>query len=85
MLPEDKMREEVKYLTKTMGAKDLEKAIRYLKTLVGQTVEEALECPIYDDSELDKEEKLAIAEAEEDVKAGRVHSLEEIKKQFGDL
>ena len=81
-MPEDKLREEVKYLTKTMTAKELEKAIKYLKSLVGQTMEEALTNPLYDDEHLTEEDKIAIAEAEEDVKAGRVHSLDEIKRHM---
>lgn len=34
MLPEDKLREEVNSLTKSMSAKELEKAILYLKSLI---------------------------------------------------
>ena len=85
MLSEDKLREEVKYLTKSMTAKDLEKAIKYLQSLVGQTIEEALTNPLYDDEPLTEEDKRAIVKAEEEVKAGRVHSLYEIKRQLGDL
>ena len=85
MLPEDKLREEVKYLTKSMTAKELEKAIKYLKSLVEQTMEEALTNPLYDDEYLTEEDKIALTKAEEDVKAGRVYSLHEIKRQLGDL
>lgn len=49
MLPVDKLREEVRYLTKSMTAKELEKVIKYLKSLGGQTMEEALSNPLYDD------------------------------------
>lgn len=84
LLPEDKLREEVKYLTRSMTAKELEKAIIYLQSLVGQTMEEALTNPVYDDEYLTEDDKIAISEAEEDVKAGRVHSLDEIKRQLGD-
>ena len=83
-MSEDKLREEVKYLTKSMTAKELEKAIKYLQSLVGQTMEEALTSPLYDDEQLTEEDKIAIAVAEEDVKAGRVYSLDEIKRQLGD-
>lgn len=85
MFPEDKLREEVKYLTKTMTVKELEKAIKYLQSLVGQTMEEALTNPLYDDEHLTEEDKKAIAQANEDVKAGRLFSLDEIKRQLGDL
>ena len=85
MLPEDKLREEVKYLTKSMTARELRKAIKYLQSLVGQTMEEALTNPLYDDEHLTEEDKIAIAKAEEDVNAGRVYSLDEIKRQLGDL
>lgn len=83
MFPEDKLREEVKYLTKTMTVKELEKAIKYLQSLVGQTMEEALINPLYDDEHLTDEDKIAIAQANEDVKAGRLFSLDEIKRQLG--
>ena len=79
------MREEVKYLTNSMTAKELEKAIKYLQTLVGQTMDEALNNPQYDDEHLTEEDEIAISMAEEDVKAGRVHSLNEIKRLLGDL
>jgi hypothetical protein len=85
MLPEDKLREEVKFLTKNMTAIELEKAIKYLISIVGQTMEEALTNPLYDDEYLTEEDKISIAEAEEDVKAERVHSLDDIKRQLGDL
>lgn len=52
VLPEDKLREEVKFLTKSMTAKELEKAVKYLQALVGQTMEEALSNPLYDDVHL---------------------------------
>ena len=85
MLSEDKLREEVKYLTKSMTVKELEKAIKYLQSLIEQTMEEALMNPLYDDEYLTEEDKIALVKAEEDVKAGRVYSLHEVKRQFGDL
>ena len=85
MLPEDKLREEVRYLTKSMTTKELEKAIKYLKSLVGQTMEEALSYPLYDEEDLTEEDEISIAQGEEDVIAGRIHSLDEIKRQLGDL
>ena len=85
MLPEDKLREEVRYLTKSMTAKELEKAIKYLESLVGQTMEEALSYPLYDEEDLTEEDEISIAQGEEDVIAGRIHSLDEIKRQLGDL
>lgn len=85
MLPEDKLREEVRYLTKNMTAKELEKAIKYLKSLVGQTMEEALSAPLYDEEDLTEEDEVSVAQGKEDVVAGRIHSLDEIKRQLGDL
>ena len=38
----------------------------------------------YDDEPLTKEEIEAIQESEEDIKAGRVYSLEEVMKELGD-
>lgn len=84
-MPEDKLREEVKYLTGRMTAKELEKAIKYLQSLVGQTMAEALANPVYDDEDLTADDKIAISEGEEDVKSGRVYSLDEIKRQLGDV
>lgn len=72
-------------LTKSMTAKELEKAIKYLQSLVGQTMEEALTNPQYVDEHLTEEDKIAIAKAKEDVTDGRVHSLQEVKKLLGDL
>ncbi|WP_208926843.1 hypothetical protein [Desulfitobacterium hafniense] len=84
-MAEDKLREEVKLLTKAMNAKELEKAINYLQSIVGKTMEEALTNPLYDDEELTEEDKAAIAQGKEDIKAGKIHSLDEIKRQLGDL
>ncbi|ACL22486.1 MULTISPECIES: hypothetical protein [Desulfitobacterium] len=47
--------------------------------------EEALTNPLYDDEELTEEDKAAIAQGKEDIKAGKIHSLDEIKRQLGDL
>ncbi|KLU64828.1 hypothetical protein DEAC_c31560 [Desulfosporosinus acididurans] len=85
MLSEDKLREEVGFLTKNMNAKELQKAIKYLRSIVGQTMEEALSDPLYDDEDLTEEDEISIAQGEEDVAAGRLHSLDEIKRQLGDL
>ena len=49
----------------------------------GQTWEEALINPIYDDEPETEEEEQAVAEAKEDVKAGRVYTLEEVAKDLG--
>ena len=84
MLPEDKLREEVKLLTKAMNAKELEKAIKYLQSIVGQTTEETLTNPMHDDEERTEEDNTAIAQGKGDIKAGRIHSLDEIKRH-GDL
>ncbi|KLU64834.1 hypothetical protein DEAC_c31620 [Desulfosporosinus acididurans] len=48
-------------------------------------MEEALSDPLYDDEDLTEEDEISIAQGEEDVAAGRFHSLDEIKRQLGDL
>ena len=75
VLPEDKLREEVKCLTRSMTVKELQKAIKYLQSLAGQTMKEALTNPLYNEGQLMEDNKNAIAIAKEDIKAGRVQSL----------
>jgi predicted CopG family antitoxin len=48
-----------------------------------ETYEEVIENLLEDVSELSEETKKSLSRAEKDVKAGRVHSLESIKKEFG--
>ncbi len=48
-----------------------------------ETYEEVIEDLLADVSELSEETKRSLARAEKDVKAGRVHNLDSIKKEFG--
>lgn len=48
-------------------------------------MEEALTNPVYDDENLTEDDKIAISKAREDVKAGRVYSLNGIKRQLGEV
>lgn len=85
---EEQIREELDNLVKKLPIEKLETARRFLKSLIkqqrhGQTWADALANPIYDDEPVTKEEELAVAEAKEDVKAGRVYTLEEVVKELG--
>lgn len=46
-------------------------------------IDEALAAAPYDDEPLTEEDRRAIEEAEEDIRAGRVVSHEEVKRRFG--
>ena len=48
-----------------------------------RTLSEHLADPMYDDEPLTETEKKAIEDAEEDIKAGRTQSLEEVMKELG--
>jgi len=85
---EKQLREEINRLANRLPIEKLETAIHFLETLVkqqqrGQTLEEALANPIYDDEPWTEEDEQAVAEAEEDIKAGRVYTLEEVEKELG--
>ncbi|GAB6172498.1 hypothetical protein JCM15765_19760 [Paradesulfitobacterium aromaticivorans] len=49
----------------------------------GQTLEEHLADPIYNDEPWTDEDEQAVAEAEEDIKAGRIYTVEEVEKELG--
>ncbi|MBZ4688421.1 MAG: hypothetical protein JG764_2054 [Clostridiales bacterium] len=48
-----------------------------------RTLSEHLADPVYDDEPLTEEEKKAIEDAEEDIRAGRTQPLEEVVKELG--
>ena len=85
-MSEEQLREEINRLANRLPIEKLEIAIRLLESLVeqqrGQTLEEHLTNPIYDDEPVTEEEELAVAEAKEDVKAGRVFTLEEVMREL---
>ncbi|MHB1653482.1 MAG: hypothetical protein ACYCVD_13525 [Desulfitobacteriaceae bacterium] len=89
-MSKEQLREEINRLANRLPIEKLETAIHFLESLVeqqqrGQTLEEHLANPLYDDEPVTEEEELAVAEAKEDVKAGRVYTLEEVMRELGDL
>ncbi|MBI2170458.1 MAG: hypothetical protein HYU30_00325 [Chloroflexi bacterium] len=56
--------------------------LRYLRDEGDPVLQALLNAPIDDEPETE-EERRAVEEAKEDIRAGRVVSLEEIKKEFG--
>ena len=87
-MSEEQLREEINRLANKMPIEKLEIAIRLLESLVEQqqrkqTLEEALENPIYDDEPVSEEEEQAVAEAKEAIKAGEYSDWEEVKERLG--
>lgn len=87
-MSEEQLRSEINQLANRIPIEKLETAIHFLKSLIGQqphgkTLEEHLANPIYDDEPWTEEDEQAVAEAEEDIKAGRVYTLEEVEKELG--
>jgi len=82
-----KIQEEVQRLIKGLPIDELENLIHYLRSIIEKSNErslpEHLAYPIYDNEDISPSEETAVAEALEDIKAGRVYDLEEIKKEFG--
>ncbi|MAF50659.1 MAG: hypothetical protein CMH64_01075 [Nanoarchaeota archaeon] len=62
---------------------DLQEALSKRKLFDRETYEEVIWDLIEDTSELSKETKKDIEEAEKDIKEGKVHTLEEVKKELG--
>ncbi|MHB8125641.1 MAG: hypothetical protein ACYDEJ_08390 [Desulfitobacteriaceae bacterium] len=87
-MSERQLREEIYRLANRLPFEKLETAIHLLESLVdqqqrGQTLAEALANPVCDDEPWTEEDEQAVAEAEEDIKAGRVYTLEEVEKELG--
>jgi len=62
---------------------ELKEALTKMKIFKNESYEEIIWDLIDDRKELSDETLKNIAEAEEDIKAGRVYSLEEVKKELG--
>lgn len=90
IVSEEQLRAEIHSLTNRLPIGKLETVIRFLELLVHQqqrdlTFTEELTNLIYDDEPLTAEDLQAIVEAEEDIKLGRVRTLEEVMRELGDL
>lgn len=78
-------KESLRRLVDELPGSELEAARRYLEYLrdtADPLVRKLLEAPEDDEPQTEKE-RAAVAEAEEDFKAGRVFSHEEVKREFG--
>ncbi|MFP3950367.1 MAG: hypothetical protein ACLFUZ_04750 [Candidatus Micrarchaeia archaeon] len=69
--------------TSIQVSEELLEKLKKRKLYERETYEEVIEDLLEDVSELSAETKESLARAEKDVKAGRVHSLESVKKEFG--
>ncbi|MDR3586507.1 MAG: hypothetical protein P4L59_14520 [Desulfosporosinus sp.] len=87
-MSEEQLRKEINRLANRIPIEKLETVILLLESLVeqqrqGQTWEEALANPIYDDEPVTEEEEQAVAEAKEAMKAGEFSDWEEVKERLG--
>lgn len=87
-MSEEQLREEIRRLANRLPIEKLETVIHFIESLVeqqqrGQTWEEALSHPIYDDEPVTEEEEQAVAEAKKAIKAGEFSDWEEVKKRLG--
>lgn len=64
-------------------SKRLQKELLKRKFFVKETYEEVIWDMIEDNEELNAQTKKELAEARAEVKAGKVHSLAKVKKEFG--
>lgn len=72
------------HLVDTLPDSEIDEAERYLRALQTDdpVLRTLLTAPLDDEPETD-EERAAVAEAYEDVRQGRLVSMEEIERQFG--
>jgi len=64
-------------------SKTLQKELEERKLIDNESYEEVIKDLLEDTMELSEETKKEIAQAKEDIKEGRVFTLEQIKKEFG--
>jgi predicted CopG family antitoxin len=64
-------------------SKEVAERLKEMKISNSESYEDVIWDLIEDRMELSEETKRNIKEAEEDIKAGRVHKWEDIKKEFG--
>lgn len=85
MLPKEKLQEELNQITESMTVEQLDKAIKFLKSLVEQqTWDEYLTNVPYDDEPWTEEDEKAVREAKEAIEKGEVYTLEEVMRELGD-
>jgi hypothetical protein len=76
-------RDTLHHLVDALPDAEVDAAERYLAALQSDPMLRALLTAPTDDEPETDEERAAVAEAEEDVRQGRVVSMEEIKREFG--
>ena len=79
------LRDELRQLLDQLPDQDLYTAKRflaYLRNTRDPMMRKLVEAP-YDDEPLTEEDEAALAEAYEDLAAGRVVTMEEVKREFG--
>lgn len=79
-------REDLRRLVELLSERDLETAVRVLDGLIAlehDPVLEAFRSAPEDDEELTPEESVALAEADEDIAAGRLYSDDEVCRRLG--
>ncbi|MBI1970052.1 hypothetical protein HYS48_05135 [Candidatus Woesearchaeota archaeon] len=64
-------------------SKKLQHTLQKRKLYEKESYEEVIWNLLEDTMELSKEAKAQLRQAEEDIKAGRVHTLEKVKKELG--
>ncbi len=83
-MSEEQLREEINRLVNRIPIEKLEIAIHFLKSLLEQQQNgQTLANPSYDDEPWTEEDEQAVAEAEEDIRTGRIYTLEEVEKELG--
>lgn len=85
--PEEKLQKEAESLIKRVPVENLETLIQFMEFLIEKrnlrSLSEHLANPEYDDEPETEEERSAVKEALDDVKAGRVYDLDTVAKEFG--
>jgi predicted transcriptional regulator len=79
------LRDELRQLLDQLSDQDLYTAKRflaYLRNTRDPMMQKLVEAP-YDDEPLTEEDEAALAEAYEDLAAGRVVTMEEVEREFG--
>ncbi|MHB1406880.1 MAG: hypothetical protein ACYCV0_15000 [Desulfitobacteriaceae bacterium] len=83
-MSEEQLREEINRLVNRIPIEKLEIAIHFLKSLLEQQQNgQTLANPSYDDEPWTEEDEQAVAEAEEDMRTGRIYTLDEVEKELG--
>ncbi|MBI4504565.1 MAG: hypothetical protein HY691_03440 [Chloroflexi bacterium] len=83
MATTEDLRADLRRLVDQLPESELHTARRFLLRCVHDPLlRKLLEAP-EDDEELTEEDVVALAEAYEDIKAGRVYTLEEVKRELG--